>query len=318
MLKTERLTIKPYIDADQEDMISILTNSMVRKTFIIPDFESHAKAVCMFKKLMACSYSEDHYEKGIYREDKLIGFVNDVKIDKDSIEIGYVIHPDYHNQGYATEALKAVISDLFNKGFSQVTAATFDYNTASRRVMEKCGMKLTDKAGTIMHNGVLNRCVYYSLNKFSFKIISVSENPYYSEKAVDWFSSKWGIERKEYEESISDCITRINKLPKWYLALDAEDNIIGGCGLIQNDFVDRTDLYPYLCALFVEKQARGHSLGGKLLNYARTEAAKMGFDMVYLCTDHTSYYERYGWEYHTQGHHHDGSISRIYRAASIV
>jgi len=55
---------------------------------------------------------------------------------------------------------------------------------------------------------------------------------------------------------------------------DENDEIIGGCGLIQNNFVDRTDLFPYLCAFFVEEKARGNALGAKLLENARIDAGR--------------------------------------------
>ena len=144
-----------------------------------------------------------------------------------------------------------------------------------------------------------------------YKIISVRSNPEYAARAIDWFSSRWGIDRREYEKSINDCISSNDRLPRWYLAIGENDEIIGGCGLILNDFVDRTDLFPYLCALFVEKEARGHALGSKLLEYARTEAGRLGFDNLYLCTDHTSYYEKYGCRYIGTGRHTWGETSRI-------
>lgn len=100
------------------------------------------------------------------------------------------------------------------------------------------------------------------MSELKYRIICIRHNPEYAQQAVDWFSSKWNIDHKEYERSMDDCIHNNNRLPQWYLALDEKDEIIGGCGLIDNDFVDRTDLWPYLCALYVEKRARGHALGG--------------------------------------------------------
>lgn len=164
MIKTKRLTIKPYDKKDQDDMINILTNEIVKKTFVIPDFKSHQEAVHMFNKLMNYSNSDEHYEKGIFKDGVLIGFVNDVEIDKDTIEIGYVIHPDHHNNGYATEALTAVIDDLFKKGFKSITAAAFESNIASQRVMEKCGMRLIEKTGSMIHNGTSHTCLYYLID----------------------------------------------------------------------------------------------------------------------------------------------------------
>lgn len=165
MIQTKRLTIKPYDDNDRENMIRLLTDETIRQTFMLPDFQSHEEAGAMFKRLLDYSYSDDHYERGIYRDNQLIGFVNDVEIKDRRIEIGYVIHPDHHNRGYATEVLEAVISDLFSMGFEEVATGTFADNAASRRVMEKCGMNLIEKTDDIQYRGGLHRCVFYSIKR---------------------------------------------------------------------------------------------------------------------------------------------------------
>lgn len=149
------------------------------------------------------------------------------------------------------------------------------------------------------------------------RIISIRYNPKYTAIAIHWFASKWGIDRKEYEKSFDECLNRNGSLPQWYLAVDGDDNILGGCGLIQNDFIDRTDLYPYLCALFVEEKARGQALGAELLDHVRRDGARLGYKNLYLCTDHTSYYEKYGWKCIGTGKHPWGDISRIYQASTV-
>ena len=155
------------------------------------------------------------------------------------------------------------------------------------------------------------------MSQQKYRIISIKSDPRFSERGIDWFASKFGIDRKENEKSFDDCINKNEKLPQWYLMIDEDENIVGGCGLIQNDFVDRTDLFPYLCALFVEEKARGNALGSKLLEHARIEGGKLGFDKLYLCTDHTSYYEKYEWKYIGIGCHDWGDTSRIYEAPTI-
>ncbi len=147
--------------------------------------------------------------------------------------------------------------------------------------------------------------------------ISIREAPQYCEIGIEWFASKWGIDKKEYEKSFDDCINKNESLPQWYLVLNEDDEIIGGCGLIQNDFVDRIDLFPYLCALFVEEKARGHAIGALLLENARKDAKAKGFNKLYLCTDHTSYYEKYGWTHIGVGKHPWGDTSRIYEINTI-
>lgn len=152
------------------------------------------------------------------------------------------------------------------------------------------------------------------MDQYNEHIISVREHPEYLECAIDYFSSKWGIERAIYEDCIGHSITTKNPLPRWYLMLDGE-NIIGSFGLITNDFVSRQDLWPWLCALYVESSQRGRGLGGRLLAHGRREAARLGFESLYLVTDHVGYYERYGWRYIGQGYGPSGE-SRIYETES--
>lgn len=165
MIKTERLVLKAYSDSDRDSMAELLTNEEIKKTFMVPDFKSEDEVTKMFNKLKEFSLSDEHYERGIYIEDKLIGFINDVEIYNGSIELGYVIHPHYSHKGYCTEALKAAIDDLFSKGFNEVVAGAFEENEASFNVMKKAGMKLIDKEDDITYHGKLHHCRYYSIKK---------------------------------------------------------------------------------------------------------------------------------------------------------
>lgn len=150
----------------------------------------------------------------------------------------------------------------------------------------------------------------------SIQIVGIRDNPEYLERGIDYFASKWGIDRKIYADSITHSITTGNPLPRWYLLLK-NDEIIGSYGLITNDFISRQDLYPWLCALFIEKDERGRQLGSKLLEHGRTEAAKSGFGKLYLCTNHDGYYEKYGWKHIANGFHPWGEESKIYEISSL-
>jgi len=73
--------------------------------------------------------------------------------------------------------------------------------------------------------------------------------------------------------------------------------MIGGLGVIENDFHDRPDLTPNICAVYTEKSYRGQGIAGYLLHMAVEDLRKNGIASVYLLTDHTGFYERYGWEF---------------------
>ncbi|MGM9643471.1 MAG: GNAT family N-acetyltransferase, partial [Eubacteriales bacterium] len=90
------------------------------------------------------------------------------------------------------------------------------------------------------------------------------------------------------------------------------DKIIGGLGVIENDFHERKDLSPNVCAVYVEKDKRGNGIAGALLNFACIDMLEKGIDTLYLVTDHTSFYERYGWEYLCDVRGDDGDYTRMY------
>ncbi|MCA0985681.1 GNAT family N-acetyltransferase [Guptibacillus algicola] len=103
-----------------------------------------------------------------------------------------------------------------------------------------------------------------------------------------------------------------NPFPIWYLMLQSEQ-IIGCAGLITNDFISRMDLYPWICAIYIEENFRGNSLGKELLMRAQVDANKLGYNETFLCTDYVGFYEKYGFTYIGDGYHPWGSNSRIYQ-----
>jgi GNAT superfamily N-acetyltransferase len=147
----------------------------------------------------------------------------------------------------------------------------------------------------------------------SLKIISVRENPEYENLAIEYFQRIWAspASMKVYEDSIESCINSKSPLPQWYLLMN-EDEIIGCAGLVTNDFISRMDLYPWVCAVYIEEKHRGNNFGATLLEKAKQDARKGGFSNLYLCTDHIGYYEKYGFEHIGTGYHPWGDSSRIY------
>ena len=82
----------------------------------------------------------------------------------------------------------------------------------------------------------------------------------------------------------------------WYLCIDG-NRIIGGMGVIENDFHDRKDLTPNVCAVYTEEAYRGQGIAGQLLNMVVENMRDKGISPLYLVTDHTGFYERYGWAF---------------------
>ena len=152
----------PILPSDQERMLDILTSEKVNKTYMLPDFRQREDAVPLFVRLLDMSRTGSKYVRAIALNGDLIGFVNQVETANGAIELGYVIHPDFHGRGYMTEALSLAMDELFDLGYEEVITGAFSTNAASIRVMEKCGMTKLSKTDEIEYRGITHTCVYYS------------------------------------------------------------------------------------------------------------------------------------------------------------
>lgn len=165
MIKTSRLTLGTIEEKDRARVVAILRNDTVKQTFMLPDFESDEAAGKLFERLSALSHDEGRYVFGVFLGGEIIGFMNDTEINGDELEMGYALHPDYYNKGYATEAFGGIIEYLFDKGFRRILAGAFEENPASMRVMEKCGMSRMDKTDEIEYRGKTHKCIYYMIEE---------------------------------------------------------------------------------------------------------------------------------------------------------
>lgn len=159
-ISTERLRLRPVTAEDTDDLVRILCNDCIKQTFMLPDFPNRAAAEKMADRYRTLSSDPSRFVMGIALDGRLIGLVNEVDKSADTIEIGYVIHPDWQNRGYATEMLKAVLPALHGCGYRTVLAGYFSENTASGRVMEKAGMRRIGRMDTVTYRGRTHQCLY--------------------------------------------------------------------------------------------------------------------------------------------------------------
>lgn len=129
----------------------------------------------------------------------------------------------------------------------------------------------------------------------SYTYVNLRQRPQLMDKAADWFSSKWRVPKEAYLECMEAYLQNETEYG-WYLCLDGEE-IVAGLGVIENDFHDRKDLSPNVCAVYTEPAHRGRGIAGQLLRRVVEELRSKGISPVYLLTDHTGFYERYGWSF---------------------
>lgn len=128
-----------------------------------------------------------------------------------------------------------------------------------------------------------------------YAYISLRERQQLKDRAAEWFHSKWGVPQEAYLECMEAYLNNETEYG-WYLCLDG-NRMIGGLGVIENDFHDRKDLTPNICAVYTEEEYRCKGIAGHMLNMVVGDLKSKGVTPIYLVTDHTSFYERYGWEF---------------------
>ena len=175
-LITYRLVLKSIEDKDKANLIKMAKDPKIKKTYMLPDLENAEQETKFFNRLKDLSRSEEHIIYGIYQNDRLIGFINDVCVTPESVEVGYFIDSDEWNKGYATEALWAYMKQLFEMGYFTVEAAYFEGNTASEKVMKKCCMHASGKQEIINYRGQDLTAIYYQINKRQFLVVYQKNN----------------------------------------------------------------------------------------------------------------------------------------------
>lgn len=145
-IETKRLILRKITLDDTHSLFmnwgsDIKTNEYL--TFKCHEVEEDTKKMVSFwlKK-----YEKNEFKWCIELKDnkEVIGIISaDTSYKYKCIEIGYSISSKYWNKGYTTEAVKEIISYLFNEcNFNVVEAIIPKNNTGSIKVAKKCGMTL--------------------------------------------------------------------------------------------------------------------------------------------------------------------------------
>lgn len=129
----------------------------------------------------------------------------------------------------------------------------------------------------------------------TLSIVTLREKLELIRRAAAWFHSKWGVPEQAYFACMQTYLSGESEYG-WYLCMDGE-KIVAGMGVIENDFHDRKDLAPNVCAVYTEEAYRCRGIAGKLLGYVVEDCRKKGISPLYLVTDHIGFYEEYGWEF---------------------
>lgn len=162
-METERLILDRVRETDKADYFNNISHDRkVLETFVCRYAES----------LETFDFStylgrDDLFAIRLKDTGKLIGIILYFD-EKDGVcEIGYGVGSAHWGKGYVTEAVKRFLAYLFDeKGMKTVCASYFTGNDASRRVMEKCGMRyLRFSPREFEYLGAMRDLTYYAIER---------------------------------------------------------------------------------------------------------------------------------------------------------
>ncbi|KFN01896.1 N-acetyltransferase [Bacillus clarus] len=174
-LETERLLLRELTLLDAETMFRYFSKESVIRYFGMDSFENIEQA-----KTTIQTFRKRYEEGGVFRwgiekkgTDQLIGTCGFHLINSHHkrAEIGYELDDTYWGQGYASEALQAILTYGFETlDFIRLAAVVYVENEASCNLLKKAGFQEEGLLRKYMiQNDVAHDTVLYSLLKEDWK-----------------------------------------------------------------------------------------------------------------------------------------------------
>ncbi len=173
-IETERLLLRQILPEDADDMYEYSSDHDVTR-YLLWDVHSDYYHTKDYIHYLQERYAlGDFYDWAVIHKEsgKMIGTCGFTNLDIPNFcaEIGYVLNPRYRGNGYAPEAASRVIRFAFEElSMERVSAICMKENTASLRVMQKCGMT---------QEGVLRHAVYAKGRHRSVVVCSILKSEF--------------------------------------------------------------------------------------------------------------------------------------------
>lgn len=137
-------------------------------------------------------------------------------------------------------------------------------------------------------------------------IVPLREQPHHLATVAGWIHRQWWSTTDTPVEAIEQWLKthlRENGFPATFIAVE-DDEVLGSITLHESEADDRPAYRPYIGAVFVKPEARGHGLARALVRAVEAQANELGHAAIYLnAADATAgLYERLGWKIVERGY----------------
>ena len=174
-LVSNRIILREWNETDSKDLYKYAKSELVGPNAGWPPHKNEEESKEILKMFID---NQDSYAIVLKTENKVIGGIgiHDRKPDESITElkqreIGYVVNPKYWGKGIAPEALRCLIEYAFNDlDLDLIWCGHFDFNTNSKKVIEKCGLKYKFKKNEKLKllNNIEVTTLYYNISKLEY------------------------------------------------------------------------------------------------------------------------------------------------------
>ena len=160
-LETERLRLRPFVEADADDLFALQSDPYVLRYWDSPPWTDRASVARFMARCQQLAESGSGARVVIERrsDQAFVGWctVTDWNPDFRSASLGYCLNQAAWGNGYATEAARALLGWAFGTfDLNRVQSEADTRNAASARVLEKLGFVLE---GTLREDCVVDGVV---------------------------------------------------------------------------------------------------------------------------------------------------------------
>ncbi len=144
-IETERLLLRPMERGDADDMFDYARRGDTSRYLLWSPHPSPAYTRSYLAMIGRFYRKGQFFDWAVVEKasGRMIGTCGFTRLTEQHHvgEIGYVLNPDFHKKGYATEAVRAVIEYGFRVlELHRIEGRYMAENAPSRRVMERCGL----------------------------------------------------------------------------------------------------------------------------------------------------------------------------------
>ncbi|PID63144.1 MAG: GNAT family N-acetyltransferase [Ignavibacteriae bacterium] len=167
-LTTERLVLRKLKSTDKDAIFEYAQNPKIAEHVLWDAHETISDTLEYLFKIFEAYNKNEPASWGICLKgtDKVIGTIGFVSLDEEDNkgEIGYILNEYFWGRGYIPEAIKKIIKiSKTELGLNEISARVKPKNTASIRVLGKCGFTFW-KEEEMLIKEKLEKVNYYSLS----------------------------------------------------------------------------------------------------------------------------------------------------------